>query len=84
VLFYKPNIPIAVIDAKDNHHSLGAGMQQGLRYAEILQVPFVFSSNGDGVLFHNAITADGASERELALSEFPSPNNTALSQRLIS
>jgi type I restriction enzyme, R subunit len=73
VLFYKPNIPIAVIEAKDNHHSLGAGMQQGLRYAEMLQVPFVFSSNGDGFLFHNAIDADGASERELALSEFPSP-----------
>ncbi len=72
VLFYKPNIPIAVIEAKDNNHSLGDGMQQGLSYAEMLQVPFVFSSNGDGFLFHNKIATDGIIERELALNEFPS------------
>nr|WP_246347349.1 DEAD/DEAH box helicase family protein [Desulfurispira natronophila] len=71
VLFYKPNIPIAVIEAKDNSHSLGDGMQQALGYAEMLQVPFVFSSNGDGFLFHNKIAQDGAIERELALDEFP-------------
>lgn len=47
VLFYKPNLPIAVIEAKDNNHSVGDGMQQALGYAELLQVPFVFSSNGD-------------------------------------
>ncbi|HEY9828698.1 MAG TPA: DEAD/DEAH box helicase family protein [Stenomitos sp.] len=73
VLFYKPNIPIAIIEAKDNNHSLGDGMQQGLGYAEMLQVPFVFSSNGDGFLFHNKITNDGIIERELGLHEFPSP-----------
>jgi len=72
VLFYKPNIPIAVIEAKDNNHSLGDGMQQGLGYAEMLQVPFVFSSNGDGFLFHNKIATDGILERELGLDEFPS------------
>ena len=72
VLFYKPNIPIAVIEAKDNSHSVGDGMQQGLGYAEMLQVPFVFSSNGDGFLFHNKITTDGIIERELDLHEFPS------------
>ncbi|SDW21310.1 type I restriction enzyme, R subunit [Nitrosomonas communis] len=72
VLFYKPNIPIAVIEAKDNNHAIGAGMQQGLNYAELLQVPFVFSSNGDGFLFHNKIAADGLVERELGLHEFPS------------
>jgi type I restriction enzyme R subunit len=71
VLFYKPNIPIAVIEAKDNNHSVGDGMQQGLSYAEMLQVPFVFSSNGDGFLFHNKIATDGIIERELALDEFP-------------
>jgi type I site-specific restriction endonuclease len=59
VLFYKPNIPLAVIEAKDNKHSLGDGMQQGLGYAAMLQVPFVFSSNGDGFLFHNKIATDG-------------------------
>lgn len=73
VLFHKPNIPIAVIEAKDNKHSLGDGMQQGLGYAEMLQVPFVFSSNGDGFLFHNKIAKDGVIERELALDGFPSP-----------
>ena len=56
VLFYKPNIPLAVIEAKDNSHSIGEGMQQALQYADMLQVPFVFSSNGDGFLFHNKTT----------------------------
>ncbi len=73
VLFYKPNIPIAVIEAKDNKHTVGHGMQQGLGYAEMLQVPFVFSSNGDGFLFHNKLSPDGVIERELSLEEFPSP-----------
>lgn len=73
VLFYKPNVPIAVIEAKDNKHSVGSGMQQALGYAEMLQVPFVFSSNGDGFLFHNKIADDGVVERELALDEFPAP-----------
>lgn len=73
VLFYKPNIPIAVIEAKENKQSLGAGMQQALGYAELLQVPFVFSSNGDGFLFHNKLNKDGIIEKELTLDEFPSP-----------
>lgn len=72
VLFYKSNLPIAVIEAKDNTHSLGDGMQQGLGYGEMLQVPFIFSSNGDGFLFHNKIAADGVIEREIGLDEFPS------------
>lgn len=74
VLFHKPNMPIAVVEAKDNKHSLGDGMQQALGYAQMLQVPFVFSSNGDGFLFHNKIAEDGVIERELALSEMPSPD----------
>lgn len=74
VLFHKPNMPIAVIEAKDNKHSLGDGMQQGLGYADMLQVPFVFSSNGDGFLFHNKIAKDGVIERELALNELPGPD----------
>ncbi|MEI6218625.1 MAG: DEAD/DEAH box helicase family protein, partial [bacterium] len=73
ILFYKPNIPIAVIEAKGNTHSIGDGMQQGLGYADLLQVPFIFSSNGDGFLFHNKIAADNIIERELALEDFPSP-----------
>lgn len=73
VLFYKPNIPIAVVEAKKNTLAVGAGMQQGLGYADMLEVPFVFSSNGDRFLFHNKIATDGTIERELALDEFPSP-----------
>lgn len=73
VLFYKPNIPIAIVEAKDNNHSVGDGMQQGLGYAELLQVPFVFSSNGDGFIFHNKIAPDGVLEHEISLDEFPSP-----------
>ena len=48
ILYYKPNIPLAVIEAKDNNCAVGDGLQQALEYAETLQLPFVFSSNGDG------------------------------------
>lgn len=73
ILYYKSDIPIAIIEAKDNKHSLGAGMQQALEYAEILQIPFVFSSNGDGFLFHDKTISEGQIETELSLDEFPSP-----------
>lgn len=72
VLFLKPGLPIAVVEAKDNNHSIGAGMQQAQGYADCLDVPFIFSSNGDGFLFHDR-TVTGAIERELTLDEFPSP-----------
>lgn len=72
VLFYRPNIPIAVLEAKDNNHTIGDGMQQALEYAQMLDVPFVFSSNGDGFLFHNKIAKDGTIERELPIDQFPS------------
>lgn len=72
-LFYKPGIPIAIIEAKDNNHTVGDGMQQALKYGEMLNVPFVFSSNGDGFLFHNNIAKDGKVETEITLDEFPSP-----------
>lgn len=70
LLFYKPNLPIAIIEAKDNRHSVGAGMQQGIEYAKSLDVPFVYSSNGDGFIEHNMKLG---TERELSLKEFPSP-----------
>jgi len=73
LLYYKPNQPLALIEAKDQTHSLGAGMQQGLDYAETLDIPFVFSSNGDGFLFHDRTGNAAATETELTLSEFPSP-----------
>ena len=47
ILYYKPNVPIAIIEAKDNKHHVGDGMQQALEYSEILHIPFVFTSNGD-------------------------------------
>lgn len=57
ILYYKPNIPIAIIEAKDNKHSVRAGIQQALEYATVLDIPCVFSSNGDGFIFHDR-TAD--------------------------
>ncbi|MDU5107768.1 MAG: DEAD/DEAH box helicase family protein [Clostridium sp.] len=68
ILFYKPNIPLAIIEAKDNKKTIGAGMQQGLEYAEILDIPFVYSSNGDGFIEHDMFTGK---ERSLSLDEFP-------------
>lgn len=73
ILYYKPSIPIAIIEAKDNNYSVGAGMQQALSYAEPLDVPFVFSSNGDGFLFHDKTVTSGTIEKTLPLSGFPSP-----------
>jgi type I restriction enzyme R subunit len=73
LLFHTPDLPIALIEAKDNTHSLGSGMQQGLAYAEILDVPFVFSSNGDGFLFHDRTGTFPAIEQTISLDEFPSP-----------
>ena len=74
VLYYKPNIPIALIEAKVNKLSVGAGIQQGLGYAETLDIPFVFSSNGDGFVFHDRLAGPGeAVETQLSLDAFPSP-----------
>ncbi|MFA6294303.1 MAG: DEAD/DEAH box helicase family protein [Victivallales bacterium] len=72
ILYYKPNIPIAIIEAKDNNHTLGAGIQQALNYAEILDIPSVFSSNGDGFVFHDRTTS-GNVEKILSNDQFPSP-----------
>ena len=73
VLYVKPNIPIAVVEAKDNNHSVGDGIQQAIDYAETLGVPFAFSSNGDGFLFHNRSGKSDSKETNLPLEKFPSP-----------
>ena len=73
VLFYKPNKPIAIVEAKDNNHSMSDGMQQALNYAQMMNVPFVFSSNGDGFVFHNRYVQEGERETVLPLDGFPSP-----------
>lgn len=75
ILYYKPNIPIALIEAKDNSHAVGDGMQQALGYASTLGIPFVFSSNGDGFVFHDRTSTSGPIETNLALSAFPSPTD---------
>lgn len=74
ILYYKPNIPIALIEAKDNSRSVGDGIQQALDYAETLNIPFVFSSNGDGFVFHDRTGASEPREVTLALDAFPSPD----------
>lgn len=73
VLYHRANLPLAVIEAKDNRHAVGSGMQQALGYADALDVPFVFSSNGDGFLFHDRTATGGKVETELTLDQFPSP-----------
>src|ERR1700719_482119 len=73
ILYYKPNIPLALIEAKDNSHSVGDGMQQALDYAATLDIPFVFSSNGDGFAFHDRTGASTPREVNLNLNAFPSP-----------
>ena len=74
LLFYKPNLPIAVIEAKDNTHSVGSGMQQALEYAEILDVPFAYSSNGDAFLEHDRTATGSTVTREISLEHFPTPD----------
>lgn len=73
ILYYKSNMPLAIIEAKDNNHSVGYGMQQGLTYGEILDIPFIYSSNGDGFVEHDRTKNEGILEREIKLDEFPSP-----------
>ena len=73
ILYHKPNIPIALIEAKDNNYPVGGGMQQAIKYAATLDIPFVFSSNGDAFLFHDRTGQGTETETELALEAFPTP-----------
>ena len=73
ILYYKPNIPIAIIEAKDNKHTIRSGIQQALNYAVTLDIPCVFSSNGDGFLFHDRSGTNKNIETELGIDEFPTP-----------
>lgn len=72
ILYWKPNIPLAIVEAKDNKHNIADGMEQALNYAEILDIPFVFTSNGDGFSFYDK-TAEHDVQIELTLEQFPSP-----------
>lgn len=73
ILYYKRGIPLAVVEAKSNSHSISAGLQQALDYADILDIPFVYSSNGDGFVEHDRTKSEGEIIREIGLNEFPSP-----------
>ncbi|MFM0356720.1 DEAD/DEAH box helicase family protein [Paraburkholderia nemoris] len=73
VLYYKPGIPLAIVEAKDNNHTVRDGIQQALAYADMLDVPFAFSSNGDGFVWHDRTLHDGILEREITMDQFPSP-----------
>jgi type I restriction enzyme R subunit len=70
VLYYRNNFPIAIVEAKDNNHSVGDGMQQAMEYAATLDIPFAYSSNGDGFLEHDFLTGK---EKQLQMHELPSP-----------
>lgn len=70
ILYYKNEYPLAVIEAKDNNHSIGDGLQQAVDYAEILDLPFAFSSNGDGFILQDLKSGENI---EIPLDNFPSP-----------
>ncbi len=72
ILYYKPHLPIAVIEAKDNNHTISSGIQQALDYSIDLDIPLVYSSNGDGFLEHDKTKIENI-ETELGLESFPSP-----------
>lgn len=72
MLSYKSNMPLAVVEAKDNKHYLGDGMQQAIEYAKILEVSFTYSSNGDGFIEHDMKTRN---ERQISMDDFPSPED---------
>ncbi len=69
ILYYNKNKPIAIVEAKDNNHSVSFGLQQAMTYAQMLDVKFAYSSNGDGFIEHDFLTGK---EREFAMNEFPS------------
>jgi len=83
ILYYKPNIPIALIEAKDNNYGVGSGMQQALGYGETLDIPFVYSSNGDAFLEHDRTRTSGKLERELDLDSFRSPEDPSVDYRSV-
>ena len=71
ILYICANNPIAIVEAKDNNHSVSFGLQQAIQYAGMLDLPFAYSSNGDGFREHDFLTGQ---ERDLGLDEFPTPD----------
>lgn len=83
ILYYKANIPIAIIEAKDNSHPVGAGLQQALNYAAILDIPVALSSNGDGFVEHDRSGYSTVVERTLSLHDSPRLQSCGLSTNTI-
>jgi len=73
ILFHKSNLPLAVIEAKDNSHSVESGIQQAIEYAQINDIPFAYSSNGRGFVEHDRTGASPTAERIIQLDAFPTP-----------
>lgn len=71
VLYWNSSFPIAIVEAKDNNHSVSFGLQQAITYAQMMDVPFAYSSNGDAFYEHDLLTGK---EREIPLSDFPTPD----------
>ena len=71
VLYWNSSFPIAIVEAKNNHHSVSFGLQQAITYAQMMDIPFVYSSNGDAFCEHDMLTGK---EREIALEDFPTPD----------
>lgn len=72
ILYHRPHLPLAIIEAKDNNHTISSGIQQAIDYSNDLDIPFVYSSNGDGFLEHDKTKTENI-ETELSLESFPSP-----------
>ena len=75
ILYLTPYRPLAIVEAKDNRHSVSHGLQQAMTYAQMLDVPFAYSSNGDAFYEHDFLTG---AEREIALADFPSPEELTM------
>ena len=74
ILFHESDTPLAIVEAKSNNQAVGAGLQQAMEYAEMMDVPFVYSSNGDGFVEHDRTKTEGQLIREIDLDAFPSPD----------
>jgi type I restriction enzyme R subunit len=74
ILYYKHNIPLALIEVKDNTHQVGSGMQQALQYADMIDIPFAYSTNGDSFLEHDRTETGSTVEKEIGLDAFPAPD----------
>ena len=73
IIYYKPNIPVAVVEAKDNKHTVGAGMQQALEYARTLDIPVAIASNGDGFVIQYRKNCGNVVSENADLDHFPTP-----------